>query len=172
MAAAVSMMRAMRMVNASSVSMVRNAGMNSYHFRQVAVANQRRFFSSENPADCKYSKSHEWVKPGKDGIATVGITAHAAGELGDIVFVDLPEKGTQVTAAESFGAVESVKAASDIYSPISGEVVEINSALSDEPGTVNKDAFGTGWMIKVKMSNQGELNSLMDSVAYTKSYEE
>lgn len=115
----------------------------------------------------KYAKSHEWAKVDGD-VATVGISDHAQAELGDVVYVELPEVGKALKAGETFGVVESVKAASDVYAPISGEVVEVNSVLTDEPATVNKDPYKAGWIIKVKLSNNGELSSLMDADAYAK----
>lgn len=116
--------------------------------------------------DVRYAESHEWVKV--DGeIATIGISDYAQHALGDIVYVDLPEVGDEVTAGEDFGAVESVKAASDLISPISGEVVEVNEALEDEPGLINQDAF-ENWIIKVKMSDAAEYDALLDAEAYAK----
>ena len=118
----------------------------------------------------RYAESHEWVS--LDGeIATVGITDYAQHALGDIVYVDMPEVGDEVTAGEEFGAVESVKAASDLYSPVSGEVVEINEALEDEPGLINQDAFGN-WIMKVKVSDPAEVEGLLDAEAYAKICEE
>lgn len=112
----------------------------------------------------KYSESHEFVKVEGDE-AYIGITDYAQHELGNIVYVDMPEVDDEVTAGEEFGAVESVKAASDLNSPVSGTVVEINEALEDEPGLINKDAFAN-WIIKVKLSDKSELDSLMDAKAY------
>ncbi len=112
-----------------------------------------------------YTKEHEWVTVDGD-TATVGITKHAAEQLGDIVFVEAPEPGTQVEQGAEAGVVESVKAASDVYAPVSGEVVEVNEKLADNPGLVNEDAEGEGWFYKVKMSNPDELNALMDAAAY------
>ncbi|MBO5445035.1 MAG: glycine cleavage system protein GcvH [Muribaculaceae bacterium] len=118
----------------------------------------------------RYAESHEWVS--LDGeIATVGITDYAQHALGDIVYVDMPEVGDEVTAGEDFGAVESVKAASDLYSPVSGEVVEINEALEEEPGLINQDAFAN-WIMKVKVSDPSELEDLLDAEAYAKICEE
>lgn len=118
----------------------------------------------------RYAESHEWVS--LDGeIATVGITDYAQHALGDIVYVDMPEVGDEVTAGEEFGAVESVKAASDLYSPVSGEVVEINEALEDEPGLINEDAFAN-WIMKVKVSDPTEVEALLDAEAYAKICEE
>jgi len=112
-----------------------------------------------------FAESHEYAKV-DGGVATVGITDYAANALGDIVFVDLPEVGDEVEKGEAFGAVESVKAASDVYAPISGEVVEINGALEDTPDLVNSSALEDGWFIKVKMSDAGEVDALMDEAAY------
>jgi len=118
----------------------------------------------------RYAESHEWVS--LDGeTATVGITDYAQHALGDIVYVDMPEVGDEVTAGEEFGAVESVKAASDLYSPVSGEVVEINEALEDEPGLINQDAFAN-WIMKVKVSDASELDALLDAEAYKNICEE
>lgn len=114
----------------------------------------------------RYAESHEWVSLDGD-IATVGITDYAQHALGDIVYVDMPEVGDEVTAGEDFGAVESVKAASDLYSPVSGEVVEINEALEDEPGLINQDAFAN-WIMKVKVSDPSEVEALLDAEAYAK----
>ena len=112
-----------------------------------------------------YTKEHEWVSVEGD-VATVGITRHAAEQLGDIVFVETPQVGDTVEQGGEAGVVESVKAASDVYAPVSGEVVEVNEALTDEPGKVNADPEGAGWFFKVKMSNAGELGELMDAAAY------
>ncbi|KAF8390897.1 hypothetical protein HHK36_023196 [Tetracentron sinense] len=121
--------------------------------------------------DLKYFDSHEWVKvDGKS--ATVGITDHAQDHLGDVVYVELPEVGAPVTHGSSFGAVESVKATSDINSPVSGKVVEVNEKLNSSPGLVNASPYENGWIIKVEMSNEGELNNLMDSDKYSKFCEE
>ncbi|KAI3436033.1 hypothetical protein D9Q98_002090 [Chlorella vulgaris] len=113
-----------------------------------------------------YSKEHEWVKA-DGGSATVGITDFAQEELGDLVYVELPEVGSTVTAGERFSVVESVKAASDVISPVTGEVTEVNASLSDDSSKVNSDPFGEGWMIKVKLADEGELAGLMDPKAYT-----
>lgn len=118
------------------------------------------------PADYKYSSEHEWVSPAVDGVVTLGITDFAQSELGDVVYVDLPEVGNTYAAGDSIGAVESVKAASDIYTPVSGEIVEVNEALDAEPGTVNADASGEGWICKIKLSDPAELDGLMDATAY------
>jgi glycine cleavage system H protein len=120
---------------------------------------------SANPQNCKYTKDHEWVRLEGD-VAVVGITDYAQSELGDVVFVELPEKGATLTQGKTFGVVESVKAASDLYAPVSGEVLEVNSALTDAPDLVNSEPFAGGWMLKVKPSNTGETASLMDAAAY------
>ncbi|KAG8378823.1 hypothetical protein BUALT_Bualt07G0024900 [Buddleja alternifolia] len=119
----------------------------------------------------KYASSHEWVKH-EGSVATIGITDHAQDHLGEVVFVELPDVGKPVAQSGSFGAVESVKATSDINSPISGEVVEVNSKLSENPGLINSSPYEDGWMIKVKPSNPSELESLMGSKEYTKFCEE
>ena len=120
---------------------------------------------SKAPNDLRYTKSHEWVKRDADGTVSVGITDHAQGLLGDMVFVELPKVGTQVTAGKECGVVESVKAASDIYAPIAGEVIAVNTAVSDSPESVNKDAYGA-WMFKLKPSAAGDIDKLLDAKAY------
>jgi glycine cleavage system H protein len=122
---------------------------------------------SNVPADLKYAKSHEWVRMNGD-VATVGISDHAQHELTDVVFAEVPQVGRKVKAGEASAVVESVKTASDVYSPVSGEVVEANAQLSSNPELVNKEPYGQGWFFKVKLSNPSELNSLMDAAAYTK----
>ena len=117
------------------------------------------------PENLKYSEEHEWARD-ESGIIVVGITDYAQGELGDIVFIDLPEAGGTVTQNESFGTIEAVKAASDIFSPVSGEIIEVNNALSDKPEIINKDPYGNGWMIKIKPSDISELDTLMNADAY------
>lgn len=114
----------------------------------------------------RYAESHEWVKVDGD-IATIGISDYAQHALGNIVYVDMPEVGDEVTVGEDFGAVESVKAASDLICPVSGEVVEINEALEDTPEAINEDAY-SNWIIKVKMSDPGEVDALLDPAAYEK----
>ncbi|KAL4426704.1 hypothetical protein ABPG77_004760 [Micractinium sp. CCAP 211/92] len=123
-------------------------------------------FYSHVPNELKYSKEHEWVHVKEGDIVSVGITDHAQAELGDLVHIELPDVGSTVTAGEEFGVVESVKAASDIIAPVSGEVVEINEGVIDEPEVVNSDPYWDGWMIKVKLSNKGQLDELMDAAAY------
>lgn len=122
---------------------------------------------SKLPTELKYAKTHEWVRDEGDGSVTVGITDHAQGQLGDLVFVDLPEVGDSVEAGADCAVVESVKAASDVYSPVSGEIVAVNSLLSDSPEMVNEDAFGAGWLFKVKMSDASELATLLDADGYS-----
>lgn len=119
-----------------------------------------------HPDDLRYSKEHEWVRV--DGSrATIGITSFAADELGDVVFVELPEVGATLSQFGTFGVVESVKAVSDLYAPISGEVIEVNEALRNAPELLNSDAFGEGWIAKVELSDAAELDGLMDAAAYT-----
>jgi glycine cleavage system H protein len=118
------------------------------------------------PDDLAYSREHEWVRV--DGSrATIGITSFAADELGDIVFVELPELGAALAQFGTFGVVESVKAVSDLYAPVSGEVVEINEALRDAPELLNSDPFGEGWIVRVELADSAELDSLLDADAYT-----
>lgn len=121
---------------------------------------------SELPTELRYLESHEWVRNEGDGTATIGITDHAQDSLGDVVYVELPEVGSQVTASEEAGVVESVKAASDIFSPVSGEVIAINESLEDAPETVNNSPYGDGWFFKVKMSDPSELDGLLDAEGY------
>jgi glycine cleavage system H protein len=113
----------------------------------------------------KYSKEHEWLKI-EDGVATIGITDHAQSELGDIVFVELPEVGDTFDKDDSFGTVEAVKTVAELYSPLSGEVVAINEELEDEAETVNSSPYENGWIIKIKISDESELESLLDAEAY------
>lgn len=121
---------------------------------------------SNTPKELKYTKSHEWVRIEADGTATVGITHHAQEALGDLVYVELPPPGAQVAAGKECSVVESVKAASDVYAPIAGEVVAVNAAVSDAPETVNKDPYGAGWLFRIKPSNQADVASLLDAAAY------
>jgi glycine cleavage system H protein len=118
-------------------------------------------------SEIRFSKDHEWVKLDGD-TATVGITVYAQEQLGDVVFVDLPAVGKKVEKGKEMAVVESVKAASEVYAPLTGEVVEVNGALSDAPATVNEDAMGKGWFAKLKIANKGELGELMDEAAYKK----
>ena len=114
----------------------------------------------------KYTEDHEWLKI-EDDMATVGITVHAQDALGDVVFVELPEVGTTFAQKDTAGVVESVKAAADVYMPVSGEVFEVNEALRDDPSLANSDPLGAGWFFKVKLSNPAELDALMDETSYT-----
>nr|WP_321371375.1 glycine cleavage system protein GcvH [uncultured Desulfuromusa sp.] len=117
------------------------------------------------PEELKYTEEHEWVLV-EDDIATVGITDFAQDQLGDVVFVELPEVGDSVEAGETFGVVESVKAVSDVYAPVSGEVVEINEDLPDEPETLNNSPYDAGWMVKIKLSDPSAIDELMDVATY------
>jgi len=121
---------------------------------------------SNIPAELKYASSHEWVRKEADGSYTVGISEHAQELLGDMVFVELPEVGDDVSAGEDCAVAESVKAASDIYSPLSGEVLAVNEALEDSPELVNSDAFGDGWFFRVMPSDTAELDNLLDAEGY------
>ncbi len=120
---------------------------------------------SNVPEDLKYTKEHEWVKDNGDGSVSVGITDHAQELLGDLVFVDLPEVGASLEAGGDCAVVESVKAASDVYSPLDGEVTEVNEELNDAPETINSDAYG-GWIFKMKLSDTAQLDGLLDAAAY------
>jgi glycine cleavage system H protein len=117
------------------------------------------------PDDLRYSKEHEWVRADGDA-ATIGITSFAADELGDIVFIELPEVGGQLSQFGAFGVVESVKAVSDLYAPVSGTVAEVNEALRDAPELLNSDPFGAGWIARVELGDTSELDALMDADAY------
>ena len=117
------------------------------------------------PADLKYTNDHEWLRVDGD-VATIGITEFAQGELGDIVYVEIETEGETLDREEVFGTVEAVKTVSDLFMPVSGEILEFNSALEAKPETVNEDAYGEGWMIKVKMSDPSELDALLDATAY------
>ena len=121
---------------------------------------------SNVPTNRKYAKSHEWVLDNGDGTVTIGISDHAQELLGDVVFVELPEVGSVIEAGAEFSLVESVKAASDIYAPVSGEVVAVNETLEDAPESVNEDPFESAWIAKVKMSDASELDNLLDAAAY------
>jgi len=121
--------------------------------------------SANIPEQLKYAKTHEWVRVEGD-TAWVGITDHAQAELTELVFVELPEAGRTVSTGQPCAVVESVKTASDIYAPLSGEVIEVNQALTDDPGKVNADSFGEGWFFKLRMSSPSELDGLMDAASY------
>lgn len=117
------------------------------------------------PAELLYTPEHEWIEV-EDNIATIGITDWAQGELGDVVFVELPEVGSEVVQGEAFGTIEAVKAVSDLYSPVTGKVIEINSALDDDPMAVNRTPYVDGWMIKVELSDPTEVDTLLDAAGY------
>ncbi len=121
---------------------------------------------SNVPSDLKYAKSHEWVRT-EGALATVGITDHAQGELTDVVFVELPTVGRQAKAGEACAVVESVKTASDIYCPVSGEIVEVNPAVVADPALVNRDPYGRGWFCKIKLAQPGELAAMLSSAEYS-----
>jgi len=127
---------------------------------------------SNIPSELKYATSHEWVRNEGDGTVTVGITEHAQELLGDMVFVELPDVGDTVSTGDDVAVAESVKAASDIYAPITGEVVEVNEDLEDSPELVNSDAFGDGWLFKVKVEDASELENLLDAEGYANSIDE
>lgn len=124
---------------------------------------------SDIPTDLKYRETHEWVRDDEGEGVVVGITDHAQAELGDMVYVELPEPGMSYTQGDACAVVESVKAASDIYAPVSGEVVEVNDALEDDPGLVNNDPYGDGWLFRMEPSDESELDGLMDAEAYSES---
>ena len=121
---------------------------------------------SKTPDKLKYAKSHEWVRRESDGTLTVGITDHAQDLMGDLVYVELPQPGAQIAAGTECAVVESVKAASDVYSPVSGEITDANGALGDTPEMINKDPYGSGWMFKIRPSNPAEVDALLDAAAY------
>ena len=127
---------------------------------------------SETPSDLRYAASHEWVRVLDDNIVEVGITDYAQAALGDVVYVELPEVGDTVAAGEECCAVESVKAASDIYAPVSGSVVAVNEALDDEPEQLNQAPFGEGWMFKIQMEDASELDALLSAEAYAEQVED
>lgn len=118
------------------------------------------------PEELKYTKEHEWLRDNGDGTATIGITDFAQSELGDIVFVELEEAGETYNQDDVFGTIEAVKTVSDLYMPVSGEVIELNEALADDPETVNEDPYGKGWLIKIKISDASELEALLSADAY------
>lgn len=123
------------------------------------------------PENLKYADSHEWVLDNGDGTVTIGITDHAQDLLGDVVYVELPEVGAEVTAKEQFSLVESVKAASDIYAPVNGEIIEVNEALDDAPELINESPFEGAWIAKVKLSDSTDLDKLLDATGYADSIE-
>jgi len=127
---------------------------------------------SNIPKELRYTATHEWVRPEGNGIFTVGITEHAQGLLGDMVFVELPDIGDEVSTGDDIVVAESVKAASDVYAPISGEILEINEELEDSPELVNSDPFGDGWMFKVKAEDVAEVEALLDAEGYENTIDE
>jgi glycine cleavage system H protein len=123
---------------------------------------------SDIPADLKYTADHEYVRAGAGGVLTVGITDYAQGELGDVVFINLPKVGERVTAHQSFGTIEAVKAVSELFSPVNGEVVEVNGALEADPAAVNRDPYGEGWMVRLTADDPGEVGHLLTPDDYRK----
>jgi glycine cleavage system H protein len=123
---------------------------------------------SNVPSDLRFAKSHEWLKPAGDGTAIIGITDYAQNSLGDITYVQLPKVGAMLKAGEAFGVVESVKAASDLYAPVAGTVLEVNSTLDATPETVNQSPYDQGWMLKVKLTDPASVASLLEAEAYSK----
>jgi glycine cleavage system H protein len=122
---------------------------------------------SNVPGDLRYTKSHEWIRPLPDGSVEIGITDHAQGALGDLVFVEVPEAGRQVRAGDAFAVVESVKAASDVYSPLGGEVVSGNDALAAQPELVNQDPYGQGWIARLMPASAADVEALLDAAQYS-----
>jgi glycine cleavage system H protein len=123
---------------------------------------------SNVPDSLRYTAEHEWLRLEADGTATIGITDHAQAALGDVTFVDLPKEGASLSKGATFGAVESVKAASDLYAPVAGTVVAVNAGLNGSPELVNRDPYGEAWMIRVRLADDGEVASLLDAAAYRK----
>lgn len=121
---------------------------------------------SSIPSNLHYTKSHEWIQDNDDGTVTIGITDHAQKALGDVVFVELPEVGRSLEGAEEFGVVESVKAASDLYAPLAGDIVEVNEALEDAPETINESPYEKGWILKLKLNDTADLEGLLDADSY------
>lgn len=121
---------------------------------------------SHIPADLKYTKSHEWISDNGEGVVTVGVTDHAQESLGDLVFVELPEEGANLAAEDGCVVVESVKAASDLYAPVSGEIIAVNTDLEDAPEKVNQDPYGEGWIFKMRVTDAADLNSLLTADEY------
>jgi glycine cleavage system H protein len=127
---------------------------------------------SNIPTELKYTSTHEWVRHEGDGVVTIGITDHAQDLLGDLVHVDLPDEGDELATGDDAAVVESVKAASDVYAPVTGEVLEINEELEDSPELINSDAFGVGWLFKLKLEDIEELESLLDAEGYEDAIDE
>lgn len=121
---------------------------------------------SDIPQQLRYTDSHEWIQDNGDGTATIGITDHAQEALGDVVFVELPEVGTQLSSGDEFGVVESVKAASDLYAPLSGEVLEVNGLLEDQPEQLNENPYTDAWLVKIRIEDTSQLAGLLDAEAY------
>jgi glycine cleavage system H protein len=121
---------------------------------------------SSIPSDLRYTKDHEYVRTGGDGVLTVGITDYAQGELGDVVFLNLPKVGDGVTAQQAFGTIEAVKAVSELFSPVNGVVLEVNGALETDPAAVNRDPYGAGWMVRLRLAAGAEPPALLDAAAY------
>jgi glycine cleavage system H protein len=124
------------------------------------------------PDELRYTKEHEWIRDEGDGRVRVGITDYAQDALGDVVYVDVPETGTEVTAGQPFGEVESTKSVSDVYAPVSGTVIERNAALEERPELVNEDPYGDGWMVAIEVADPAQLGALLDAEAYTSHVEE
>jgi glycine cleavage system H protein len=122
---------------------------------------------ANTPDDLRYTEEHEYVRDRGDGTVEIGITDYAQGELGDVVYVELPKVGAQLGKHDVFGTIEAVKAVSELFSPVAGEVVEINERLDQEPALVNSDPYGTGWMVRMRVSDTAQLEGLMDAAAYT-----
>lgn len=120
----------------------------------------------DNPSDLKYTSSHEWLRDNGDGTVTVGITDHAQEALGELVYVELPESGSKLAAGKPFGVVESTKAASDVYSPVDGEVVEANAALADAPQSVNESPFDAGWLVRIRIADPKQLDAMLSAADY------
>lgn len=127
---------------------------------------------SHIPADLRYAKSHEWIRLEDDGTAYVGISEHAQDAMGDLVYVELPEVGQKVAVGDETGVVESVKAASDIYAPVSGEIIAVNEALNDNPELVNQDCYGDGWLFRIRVADKSELDDLLSAEEYGAQLEE
>jgi len=122
--------------------------------------------SNNIPSEFRYSKSHEWIKLNDDGTVVIGVTEHAQEALGDLVYIDLPELETEIRTGEEFGVIESVKAASDLFAPINGEVVAVNEDVQTDPSLINKDPYGGGWILQVKIDDENELSQLMEADDY------
>lgn len=135
------------------------------------VSEHEELSLSDTPEELYYAASHEWTKPGDEGIATIGISDYAQSELGDVVFVELPEVGTDVSAKDEVSVVESVKTASDIYAPVSGEIVAVNELLADSPEIINSSPYDDGWILKIRMKNDEELKELLSAEEYREKHQ-